>query len=104
MSRNHLLPKYASDRPLGIQRSALEGLLYIGERALRVYSIHLTHRSPETRLSPVEKLWKILRQAPVEGAALTGGALAAWPQDPWPRPELPYEAIFKGDFNCPGFA
>ncbi|MDH3451647.1 MAG: endonuclease/exonuclease/phosphatase family protein, partial [Gammaproteobacteria bacterium] len=99
MSRNHLLPKYASYGPLSIQRSALEGLLYIGDRALRVYSIHLTHLSPETRFPQVEKLWEIHRQAPVEGAALTGEALPEWTEDPWPRPELPHEAILMGDFN-----
>lgn len=99
MSRNHLLPKYASYGPLSIQRSALEGLLQVGDRALRVYSIHLTHLSAETRLPQVEKLWDIHRQAPVEGAALTGEVLPEWGDDPWPEPELPYEAILMGDFN-----
>lgn len=99
MSRNHLLPKYASYGPLSIQRSALEGLVYIGERALRLYSIHLTHLSPQTRLPQLDRLWEIHRQAPVEGAALTGEALPEWSQDPWPAPELPYEAILMGDFN-----
>jgi len=103
MSRNHLLPKYASYGPLSIQRSALEGLLCIGDRSLRIYSIHLTHLSAQTRLPQVEKLWEIHRQAPVEGAALTGEALPEWSLDPWPEPELPYEAILMGDFNfAPG--
>jgi endonuclease/exonuclease/phosphatase family metal-dependent hydrolase len=99
MSRNHLLPKYASYGPLSIQRSALEGLLNIGDRALRIYSLHLTHLSAETRLPQVEKLWEIHRRAPVEGAALTGEVLPEWGDDPWPEPELPYEAILMGDFN-----
>ncbi len=99
MSRHHLLPKYASYGPLSIQRSALEGLVYTRERSLRIYSIHLTHLSAQTRLPQVEKLWEIHRQAPIEGAAVTGEAMPEWSQDPWPAPELPYQAILMGDFN-----
>lgn len=99
MARNHLLPKYASYGPLSVQRSALEGLLYIDDRALRVYSIHLTHLSAETRLPQVKRLLDIHRQAPVEGTALTGEAMPEWSQDAWPRPEMPYEAVLMGDFN-----
>jgi endonuclease/exonuclease/phosphatase family metal-dependent hydrolase len=98
-SRNHLLPKYGSLGPMSIQRSALEGVIETGRGWLRVYSVHLTHLSAETRLPQVERLLDIHERAPVEGAALCGGDL----KDEWTRdglaPALPREAILMGDFN-----
>jgi endonuclease/exonuclease/phosphatase family metal-dependent hydrolase len=98
-SRNHLLPKYASLGPMSIQRSALEGVIETGRGLLRVYSVHLTHLSAETRMPQVERLLDIHERAPVEGGALCGGGLKdEWTQDGMP-PALPREAIFMGDFN-----
>ncbi len=98
-SRNHLLPKYASLGPMSIQRSALEGVIDTGGGLLRVYSVHLTHLSAETRMPQVETLLDIHQRAPVEGAALSGGGLEdEWTQDGMP-PALPRDAIFMGDFN-----
>lgn len=98
-SRNHLLPKYASLGPMSIQRSALEGVIETGRGLLRVYSVHLTHLSAETRMPQLERLLAIHERAPVEGAALCGGGLKAeWTQDGLP-PDLPHEAILMGDFN-----
>lgn len=98
-SRNHLLPKYASLGPMSVQRSALEGVIETGRGRLRVYSVHLTHLSAATRMPQLERLLEIHRQAPVEGAAISGGAL----KEEWIRdgvsPELPGEAILMGDFN-----
>lgn len=98
-SRNHLLPKYASLGPMSLQRSALEGVVETGRGLVRVYSLHLTHLSAETRMPQVERLLQIHEQAPVEGAALSGGGLKdEWTRDGLP-PALPREAIFMGDFN-----
>ena len=98
-SRNHLLPKYASLGPMSVQRSALEGVIETGRGRLRVYSVHLTHLSAETRMPQVETLLDIHQRAPVEGAALCGaGIKEEWTQDGVPPP-LPGEAIFMGDFN-----
>ena len=98
-SRNHLLPKYASLGPMSIQRSALEGVIETAGRLLRVYSLHLTHLSAETRLPQLERLLDIHERAPVEGGALSGGGLKEeWTQDGMP-PALPREAILMGDFN-----
>ena len=98
-SRNHLLPKYASLGPMSVQRSALEGVIETGRGWLRVYSVHLTHLSAETRMPQLETLLDIHQRAPMEGAALTGeGLKAEWTQDGMP-PALPAEAIFMGDFN-----
>lgn len=98
-ARNHLLPKYASLGPMSIQRSAHEGVIETGRGLLRVYSVHLTHLSCETRMPQVERLLDIHERAPVEGAALCGGGLKAeWTQDGL-APALPREAILMGDFN-----
>jgi len=98
-SRNHLLPKYASLGPMSIQRSALEGVIETDRGWLRVYSVHLTHLSAETRLPQVQTLLDIHQRAAVEGAALCGGGLKEeWTRDGMP-PALPGEAIFLGDFN-----
>lgn len=98
-SRNHLLPKYASLGPMSIQRSALEGIVDTGRGPLRLYSVHLTHLSAETRMPQVERLLAIHERAPVEGAALSGGGLKdEWIQDGMP-PALPAEAVLMGDFN-----
>jgi endonuclease/exonuclease/phosphatase family metal-dependent hydrolase len=98
-SRNHLLPKYASLGPMSLQRSALEGLIDVGSRLVRFHSVHLTHLSAETRLPQVDALLAIHRNAPVEGAALSGSDLKQeWTLDGLPPP-MPGEAIFMGDFN-----
>ncbi len=98
-SRNHLLPKYASLGPMSIQRSALEGVIETDRGWLRVYSVHLTHLSAETRMPQVQTLLDIHQRATVEGAALCGSGLKEeWTQDGMP-PALPGEAIFLGDFN-----
>ena len=98
-SRNHLLPKYASLGPMSIQRSALEGVIETGRGWLRLYCVHLTHLSAETRLPQVERLLDIHRRAPVEGAALSGAGLKdEWTEEGMP-PALPDVAIMMGDFN-----
>lgn len=98
-SRNHLLPKYASLGPMSVQRSALEGVIETGQGLLRVYCVHLTHLCAETRMPQVERLLEIHRQAPVEGAAISGrGLKEEWIRESTP-PELPVEAILMGDFN-----
>ena len=98
-SRNHLLPKYGSLGPMSIQRSALEGVIETAGRLLRVYSLHLTHLSAETRMPQLKRLLAIHECAPVEGGALSGAGLKEeWTQDGLP-PALPGEAIFMGDFN-----
>ncbi len=98
-SRNHLLPKYGSLGPMSLQRSALEGVIETGDRLLRVYSLHLTHLSAETRMPQVERLLEVHERAPVEGGALSGAGLKEeWTRDGMP-PALPRETIFMGDFN-----
>ena len=98
-SRNHLLPKYSSLGPMSIQRSALEAVVECGVGLVRLYSVHLTHLAPETRMPQVEALLAIHRRAPTEGAAIAGAKVSAdWTLDGIP-PALPSEAILMGDFN-----
>ncbi|HED12558.1 MAG TPA: hydrolase, partial [Gammaproteobacteria bacterium] len=47
--RNHLLPQYTGLHALSIQRSALEVLIETRSAQLRLYNLHLTHLSAETR-------------------------------------------------------
>ncbi len=99
-SRNHLLPKYASTGPLSLQRSALEGVVGTARGALRVYSVHLTHLSSETRLPQVRRLLGLHRDACLEGAPLAcgPGVKAEWVDEGLPG-DMPRDAIVMGDFN-----
>ncbi len=72
-SRHHLLPKHGSiGGPISIQRSAIEATIRIDHHLVRIYSVHLTHLSAETRLPQIEHLLDIHDHArhhgyPVEG-------------------------------------
>lgn len=99
-SRNHLLPKYASLGPMSLQRNALEGVIDAAPEPLRVYSVHLTHLSAETRAPQIERLLAIHRDAVREGAVVMGNALKSeWTVDGMP-PAMPRTAIMMGDFNA----
>ena len=98
--RHHLLPKYASlGPPMSLQRSALEAVIAVRDGHVRVYSVHLTHLSAETRLPQVEALLGIHAHAVREGPPVSGGD----PKGGWTRdgmsPPMPREAILVGDFN-----
>jgi endonuclease/exonuclease/phosphatase family metal-dependent hydrolase len=104
-SRNHLLPKYASTGPMSLQRSALEAAVMTAAGPLRVYSVHLTHLSAQTRLPQVLRLLQIHREACVEGAPLACGAIAPEWVDAGLPVAMPREAVIMGDFNMePGSA
>jgi len=104
-SRNHLLPKYASTGPMSLQRSALEGVIDTAAGALRVYSVHLTHLSVETRLPQVRRLLAIHDEALREGAPIACGDIGEEWVDTGLPPAMPRDAVFMGDFNMePGSA
>ena len=98
--RHHLLPKYASlGPPMSLQRSALEGVIAVRGGHLRLYSVHLTHLSAETRLPQIEALLKVHADAVREGPPVSGSGLPdEWTRDGMPPP-APREAILLGDFN-----
>ncbi|HEY2818259.1 MAG TPA: endonuclease/exonuclease/phosphatase family protein [Casimicrobiaceae bacterium] len=100
-SRNHLLPKYGTLSQHSIQQGALEAVVTT-ERAgpVRIYSTHLSHLSPATRLPQVEALLAIHARAPSEGGAWCGGHPES--EEGWTEggmPPMPAEAILLGDFN-----
>ncbi len=98
-SRHHLLPKYASTGPVSLQRSAVEAVIETPAGALRVYSVHLTHLTAQTRIPQVETLLEIDRRATTEGAAITGSAhVEDWLPEGLPG-AMPRQALFMGDFN-----
>ncbi|MDA7957024.1 MAG: endonuclease/exonuclease/phosphatase family protein [Gammaproteobacteria bacterium] len=98
-SRHHLLPKYGSTGPLSIQRSALEATALFSGRALRFYSVHLTHLSAATRLPQVEALLAIHAGAASEGAPLSGDLRQ--PGGGWDAGAqvVADDALLLGDFN-----
>ena len=98
-SRNHLLPKYASVGPLSIQRSALEGVIDCAGQRIRIYSVHLTHISSETRLQQVDRLLEIDRRAPIEGGPIAGNPARTDFANQADVATLPRDSILMGDFN-----
>ena len=98
-SRNHLLPKYASTGPASIQRSALEAVIKPGDTAVRIYSIHLTHLTAETRFPQVERILQLHRDARLEGSPMNGQQQASEWIDAGLPIDMPEWAILSGDFN-----
>ena len=98
-SRNHLLPKFASTGPMSLQRSALEGVIATELGLLRVFSIHLTHLSEQTRLPQVERILQLHRDAVREGSPIACGEISpAWVDQALPVAP-PRQALLMGDFN-----
>jgi len=98
-SRNHLLPKYASSGPMSLQRTALEAVIATARGAVRVYSVHLTHLSPQTRLPQIERVLQIHRDACLEGAPIACGDIGEeWVDEGLPE-AMPRDAVVLGDFN-----
>lgn len=101
-SRNHLLPKYGTLVQHSIQQGALEAVIVTQHAGpVRVYSMHLSHLSPATRLPQVDALLAIHARAPSEGGAWCGGHPE--PEEGWTEggmPPMPATAILLGDFNC----
>ncbi len=100
MSRNHLLPKYASTGPLSIQRCALEGVIACKERHMRVYSIHLTHINAKTRMEQIDEILRIDKEAVMQGGPITGETANTDFAAESHIDALPRESILMGDFNC----
>jgi endonuclease/exonuclease/phosphatase family metal-dependent hydrolase len=100
-SRNHLLPKYATLTQHSIQQGALEAVIATPcGGPVRIYSVHLSHLSPATRMPQVEALLDIHARASAEGGAWCGGhpdLAAGWTEGE--MPPMPADALLMGDFN-----
>lgn len=98
-SRHHLLPKYGSIGPLSIQRSAIETTIRTGKQLLRVYSVHLTHLSSETRLPQIDRLLEINQNAFHEGYPVQGKLSGTDWEDGICSQDVATDALIFGDFN-----
>jgi endonuclease/exonuclease/phosphatase family metal-dependent hydrolase len=99
-SRNHPLPKLDLGEQLSIQRSALEGMVDCPWGPVRIYSVHLGHKSGTERERQVARLLQVHHQACTDGGVLSGGRdLADWTSER-PAPPATEDAILLGDFNA----
>src|SRR5262245_41168361 len=99
-SRNFPLPKHGDLARHSIQQGLLEAVIDPGSGPLRIYSVHLSHLAPETRLPQIEAVLDILRRAPLEGGAWCGGhpdPAAGWLEGE--MPPMPHEHVLMGDLN-----
>jgi len=99
-SRNHLLPYAGTTSHCNAQAAALEGVIDTGGRALRVYSLHLSHLSRRDRLAQVDWLLDLNRRAWLEGGVWSEGPKSLdgdWQVDP--VPPMPFDGLYLGDFN-----
>lgn len=94
LSRNLLLPGSRSYERMNFQRGALEALIETPLGAVRFYSTHLDHISPEERSEQIRFLKERVLLYPVEGGALSGLAEVGLPEPPHPE-----HFVIMGDFN-----
>ncbi len=99
-TRNFPLPKWGDRKLHSIQQGLLEAVIDAPGGPLRVYSVHLSHLAPSTRLPQVERIIEILRSAPGEGGAWCGGhpdPTSGWIEED--EPPMPESAVLMGDMN-----
>ena len=92
--RGHLLPRTARDGKLNLQRGVLEALIHTPDGAIRVYSIHLDHISPDERMAQVQAV-----RAIADGYAQTGGAITGAQEFGLPAHQDEGDYLLLGDFN-----
>lgn len=92
--RNILLPRTRTLGPVNLQRSAVEALIVTPSGLIRVYSVHLDHRSPAERMSQIDYLKARASLYGVEGGGISGSGELGFP-------DLPHtdDYLIMGDFN-----
>ena len=90
-----LLPRTRTFEKLNIQRGATEAVIETPAGALRVYSVHLDHVSPDERIAQIRFLKQRVVNFAAEGGALTG----AHELHNLQQPPLSEDYILLGDFN-----
>lgn len=93
-NRMLLLPRARTYEKLNLQRSASEAVIDAPGGAIRVYSVHLDHVSPEERIAQIRYLKERVFNFVSEGGAVTGAVEFGLPEVP-----LPDEFVIMGDFN-----
>ncbi len=98
-SRHHFLPKHGSIGPVSIQRSAIEATIRIDDALLRVYSVHFTHLSAETRLPQIANLLQIHDRALHEGYPVEGNLAGKDWENGISNQDVAADALIFGDCN-----
>ncbi|MEZ2131669.1 MULTISPECIES: endonuclease/exonuclease/phosphatase family protein [unclassified Sinorhizobium] len=93
-TRMLLLPRSRTLSKLNLQRGATEAVIETPIGALRVYSVHLDHVSPDERIRQIVHLKERINAFLTEGGSLTGGAEVGLVDPP-----LPEDYVLMGDFN-----
>lgn len=93
-TRTLLLPRSRTLAKLNLQRGATEAVIDAPGGALRVYSVHLDHVSPDERIRQIIHLKERVNAFVQEGGSLTGAAEVDHADLP-----LPDDFILMGDFN-----
>jgi len=105
-TRLHILPKHDTRASFNITTGMVEAVIDAPGGALRIYDVHLGDVAAAERLDQIARLRQVLRSAPEEGGAWSGGGAgdAHWQTEERPPP-MPASAILLGDFNAtPGTA
>ena len=100
-SRLHNLPKTHHPDRFNMHMGALEGVIEVGGRALRVFSIHLGYLDDPERREQLEFLLAALHRSAAEQGAWSGpGDIGG---DDWTAgdapPPMPAATLWMGDFN-----
>jgi len=89
-----LLPRRRTTSKLNLQRGALEAVIDAPGGALRVYSVHLDHTSPDERIAQIRYLTERVNAYIHEGGSLTGGQEIGAVDPP-----VAEDYVLMGDFN-----
>ncbi|OHV25567.1 endonuclease [Rhizobium sp. RMa-01] len=93
-TRTLLLPRSRTIGKINLQRGATEAVIAAPGGAIRVYSVHLDHVSPDERIRQLQCLNAHINAFLHEGGSLTGGG-----EFDLPEPPLPEDYVIMGDFN-----
>jgi len=93
-TRTLLLPRSRTIGKINLQRGATEAVITVPGGAIRLYSVHLDHVSPEERIRQLQFLNAHINAFVQEGGSLTGGS-----EFDLPEPPLPEDYVVMGDFN-----
>ncbi|RFB87230.1 endonuclease [Rhizobium leguminosarum bv. trifolii] len=93
-TRTLLLPRSRTIGKINLQRGATEAVIATPGGAIRFYSVHLDHVSPDERIRQLQCLNAHINAFVHDGGSLTGGG-----EFDLPEPPLPEDYVVMGDFN-----
>ncbi|MDL2399718.1 endonuclease/exonuclease/phosphatase family protein [Rhizobium mayense] len=93
-ARTLLLPRSRTLSKLNLQRVAVEAVIDAPGGAIRAYSVHLDHVSPDERIRQIHYLKEHAINFARDGGSLTGGMEIGYSDPP-----LPEDFVLMGDFN-----